>query len=79
MFVFQLTSYGVALHFRTGALHQVENKNISDRLNKRATKLYYRLTMILQNIPSQPTEEFLTSIEKISDEIESLVARSTDE
>ena len=55
-------------------LHQVENKSISDNLNKKATTLYYRLTMILQNIPSEPTEEFLTSIEKISAEIELLVS-----
>jgi DNA-binding transcriptional MerR regulator len=60
-------------------LHQVENRSISDSLNRRARTLYYRLTMILQNIQSQPIEDFFTSIEKISTEIESLAMRNSQE
>ena len=60
-------------------LHQIEKMNMSDGVNIITTKLYYKLTIILQNTPSHSTETFLTSIEKISEEIELLATYSADE
>ena len=60
-------------------LHQIEKKNVSDGVNTIVTKLYYRLTIILQDISSHSTETFVILIEQISEEIELLVRSNTQE